>query len=171
VASGGEEFDRYTQELMDALGGRDPLAVLRQTLDDVRRKTDGVPADRLDRSPGPGEWSPRQVLGHFADNDLVWGVRVRMIVTQDRPRLIGYDQDAWTDRFGDLDGDPRDTLVRWTALRESNLRLWASLSPTEWERIGLHDERGELTVRRIVELLAGHDAVHLAQLERGLAPG
>ena len=43
-----------------------------------------------------------------------------MIVTQDRPALVGYDQEAWTSRFGGLDPDPHDTIDRWQALRRAN---------------------------------------------------
>ena len=163
------EFETYRDEILAALGGRDPLAVMRATLDEVRRLTEGASADRLRRAPAPGEWSPCQVLSHLADSDLVAGVRVRMMVSQERPVLVGYDQDAWTDRFGDLDADPRDTVARWTALRQNNLGVWESLAPAEWERVGQHTERGEESVRLLVSLLGGHDLVHLDQLRQALA--
>jgi hypothetical protein len=91
-----------------------------------------------------------------------------MIVTQDRPTLVGYDQEAWTARFGGLDGTPEETVERWRTLRLANLRLYASLSPEEWDRVGVHSERGPESVRLHVQLLAGHDRVHLDQFRRGL---
>jgi hypothetical protein len=163
------EFDRYREEILAALGGREPLRVLRGTLDEVRALTESASADRLARSPGPGEWSPWQVLHHLVDNDMVWGVRTRMIVTQQRPVLVGYDQEAWNERLHRLDPDPRETLGLWLALRRSNLRFWESLDGAEWARVGLHTERGEQSVREIVLLLAGHDLVHIDQFRRGLA--
>jgi len=163
------EFERYREEILAALGGREPLEVMRGTLAEVRALATGAPPERLARSPGPGEWSPWQVLHHFVDNDMVFGVRTRMIVTQERPTLVGYDQEAWNERLHRLDPDPRDTLELWMALRQSNLRLWESLTEAEWARTGLHVERGEQTVREIVELLAGHDLVHVDQLRRGLS--
>ena len=163
------EFDQYRRELLAALADRDPLVVLRQTLAEVRQLATGVGPERLGRPPVPGEWSPWQVLSHLADSDLVWGMRVRLIVAQDRPVLVPFDQDVWTVRFGDLDPDPGETIARWTALRLSNLRAYESLSPAEWERIGLHPDRGEQSVREIVQLLAGHDCIHLDQLRVGLA--
>jgi hypothetical protein len=162
------EFELYREEILAALGGRDPVAVLGATVDEVDRLASGVDADRLRRSPGPGEWSPWQVLSHLHDSDLVAAVRLRMIVSQERPVLVGYDQEAWAARFAGLDPEPGETVARWAALRRSNLRLLASLTPSEWERIGLHTERGEESVRLIVSLLAGHDVVHLDQLRRGL---
>jgi DinB superfamily len=162
------EFELYRQELLAALGGDDPVEVLRATLDEIEQLIDGASADAQSRAPGPGEWSPREVLSHLADSDLVTGVRVRMIVTQDRPTLVGYDQEAWTSRFGGLDVAASETVERWQALRRANLRMYESLAPEEWQRVGLHTERGEESVRLIAQLQAGHDRMHLDQVRRGL---
>ena len=90
-----------------------------------------------------------------------------MIVNQDQPQLVGYDQQAWTARFASLD-DPRQTLERWRVLREANLRMFASLSPEEWQRFGLHTERGPESALLTVQLMAGHDRMHLDQIRRGM---
>jgi hypothetical protein len=105
-------------------------------------------------------------VSHLADSDLMAGMRVRMIVTQDRPMLVGYDQEAWTARFSRLDADVAETLERWRALRRSNVEIFQSLSPEEWERVGLHTERGEASARLTVQLMAGHDRMHVAQFRR-----
>jgi hypothetical protein len=163
------EFETYRQELLGLLGNRDPVGVLQASLDEVARMVDQVSPEQLERRPAAGEWSPREVLSHLADSDLVHAVRVRMIVTQDQPTLVGYDQEAWTARFGGLDPDALATVERWKSLRLANLRLYASLSAAEWERVGLHTERGPESVRLHVQLLAGHDRAHLDQIRRGLS--
>ena len=165
------EFETYQADLLAKLEGKDPVEVLRVTLQTVTDLVKDLPAERLRRSPAPGEWSPAEVVSHLVDVDLVFGVRVRMIVAQDRPPLVGFDQDAWTSRFGGLDADPRVTFERWQALRLNNLRLFDSLSPAEWERVGIHAERGEQTVRLIVSTMAGHDLSHVGQIGRGLGTG
>src|ERR1700737_3897969 len=163
------EFEQYRQELLTALADDDPIAVLRATLDEVPRLLAAASPEQLNHSPAPGEWSPRQVLNHLSDTDLVYGPRIRMIVTQDRPTIVGYDQDAWTARFGGLDATPQETIERWKTLRRANLRLYESLTPEEWDRVGLHSERGPESVRLNTQLLAGHDRLHLDQFRRGLS--
>jgi DinB superfamily len=160
------EFELYRQELLTALGDDDPVAVLRAGLEEVPRLVAGASDEQLQRAPAPGEWSAWQVLSHLADSDLMAGTRVRMIVTQDRPALVGYDQEAWTARFSGLDNDVHETLERWRALRRTNIKIFGSLSRAEWERVGLHTERGEESARLTVQLMAGHDRVHLAQFRR-----
>lgn len=162
------EFERYRAELLAALGNDDPVAVLRDNLQAIEQLTASATAEELGTRPAPGEWSPAEVLSHLADSDLVTAVRVRMIVTQDRPSLIGYDQDAWTARFARLDSSPGQTLERWQALRRANVQLYESLSESEWQRVGIHSERGEESARLVVRLLAGHDRVHMDQFRRAL---
>jgi hypothetical protein len=163
------EFERYRTEILALLGDDDPLDVLRASLEDVSTLVAGANADQLSAAPAPGEWSPWQVLVHLADSEAVLGMRVRLIVTQDQPTLVGYDQDAWTARFADLDPDPQATFARWLALRQNNLRLYESLTDDEWARTGMHTERGAESAREVVRLAAGHDRAHIDQIRRVLA--
>ena len=115
------------------------------------------------------EWSPAVVVSHLADAELVYSVRIRMVLTGDRPYIAAYDEEAWVDRFAELEGDVKDTLARWRALREANLRLLASLDDAEWTLSGMHAELGEQTVAQIADRMAKHDADHVNQIRAGLA--
>jgi hypothetical protein len=116
------------------------------------------------------EWSAAEVLAHLADAELVYATRLRLIVAQDRPQLVWYDEQGWVERFGALDADPRDTLVRWRTLRDANVRLLESLAPAEWERVGVHEHDGELTVDTIAARMAAHDRDHLNHIRSALSP-
>ncbi len=52
------------------------------------------------------------------------------------------------------------------ALRESNLALLKSLPRTKWGCYGIHATRGKETLKRVVEMFAGHDLNHLQQIIR-----
>jgi hypothetical protein len=162
------EFELYRRQLLAALGNDNPIHVLRDSFEDVPRLAAEASLQQLQRSPAPGEWSAWQVLAHLADSDLMAGVRVRMIVTKDRPSLVGYDQEAWTARFSGLDGDVYDTVERWRSLRLANVRIFESLTPEEWQRVGIHSERGEESAWLTAQLMAGHDRVHLAQFRAAM---
>jgi hypothetical protein len=45
-----------------------------------------------------------------------------------------------------------------------------SLKPEQWTHHGMHSERGQETIERILHMMAGHDLNHLHQIERILAP-
>lgn len=107
-----------------------------------------------------------QVLAHLADSDLVWGWRLRLILAQDRPPLTGYDQDAWSRRLGYAGIDPSDSVEMFRVLRRANLRLIERAAPEDLQRVGVHVERGDETLAHQRRLYAGHDILHLNQLER-----
>ncbi len=121
------------------------------------------------RPPAEGEWAPSTVVSHLADAELVYSVRIRMSLTGDRPYLAAFDENAWVRRFAELEPDWKESVARWRSLREANLVVLESLEPAEWSLVGLHAERGEVSVAQLAELLVEHDRAHLAQIRAGLA--
>jgi hypothetical protein len=151
------------------LGDRDPRIVLAATPEELRRLTRDAPRAILLLPEAPGRWSVGEVLAHLADSELVWAFRLRMVLGQERPALAGYDQDAWAGRFAYSRIDPPASLDRFELVRGWNLALLDATSDEDLDRVGVHAERGEESVRHMIRLYAGHDLVHLAQVRRNLA--
>lgn len=166
AASTPAETAAYVQALLNLIGDRDPVAVLRETPADLQRFLERTPKDIVTTPEAAGKWSIREVFQHLADSDLVGGFRLRMVLAHDRPSLAGYDQDLWADRLAYTDVDVRDALDQFTALRRANMRLWERLTEEDLTRVGLHAERGEESLEHIRRLYAAHDLLHLKQLER-----
>lgn len=51
-------------------------------------------------------------------------------------------------------------------LRQANLRLLTRASDGDLTRVGVHAERGDESVAHLIRLYAGHDLLHLKQIER-----
>src|SRR5207244_5144087 len=107
-----------------------------------------------------------QILQHLADSEVVWAWRMRLILAQDRPQLTGYDQDLWAERLHYDEADPSDAIQLFTVIRGANLRLMERASPADLKRVGVHVERGEESLEHICRLSAGHDLLHLRQIDR-----
>jgi hypothetical protein len=105
-------------------------------------------------------------MQHLADSELVWGYRLRMVLSHDRPPLTGYDQDLWADRLGYRDADAQEALNCFGVLRRVNLRLLDRATAADLQRVGVHAERGEERLDHMVRLYAGHDLLHLRQVDR-----
>lgn len=161
-----QERAKYSKAVLELVGGREPLRVLRETPAAAARAIEGLSAPQLRKPEAPGKWSIAQVLQHLADSDLVWGWRVRLILAQDRPTLTGYDQDLWAERLHYADADPQEALEQLRVLRRGNLGLIARATPADLERVGVHSERGEESVGYLCGLYAGHDLLHLRQIAR-----
>jgi hypothetical protein len=156
----------YVDAILELLGKRDPMVVLRETVDALPRATAGLSLEQLRRPERPGKWSIVQILQHLADSELVGSWRFRLILAQDRPPLTGYDQDAWAERLGYEAADPSEALAVFTLLRRGNLRLLERATPADLTRVGVHAERGEESMTHLRRLYAGHDLLHLRQIER-----
>ena len=156
----------YTAAILSLVAGREPIDVLRQTPDAVRSKVAGLSESQLSAPEASGKWSMRQVVRHLADSDLVWGYRLRMVLAHDRPTITGYDQDLWADRLRYDRADLEQALQELAVLRRSNLSLLAGASAADRQRVGVHAERGEESVDHMIRMYAGHDLLHLQQLDR-----
>jgi DinB family protein len=161
-----QERAKYAQAILDLVGGREPMSVLRETPSAAARAVEGLTAAQLHKPEAPGKWSIAQVLQHLADSDLVWGWRVRLILAQDRPTLTGYDQDLWAERLHYADADAAQALEQLRVLRRGNLGLIDRATPQDLKRVGVHSERGDESVEYLCGLYAGHDLLHLRQIAR-----
>lgn len=159
----------YVRALLQLLGDRDPLDVAAELLPWLQRRTAGVPDEVLRRPEAPGKWSVIEVIQHLADTELVIGWRTRLVLTQDRPPIQGYDQDAWARTLGYRDVPLEMALDQLRGIRAANLRLWRSLTAAQRERVGVHSERGPESVNRLLGLMGGHDLVHRRQIDRVLS--
>jgi uncharacterized damage-inducible protein DinB len=166
ASSSPGEIAAYVGAVLGLIEGRDPIAVLRRMPEDLRDAAGPLDAEALRRPEAAGKWSINQVLQHLADSDLVFGWRIRQILSEDRPVITGYDQDRWAGRLQYVDGDPAEALERFSVLRRSNVRLLERASADDLRRVGLHTERGEESLAQVIRLYAGHDLLHLAQVER-----
>lgn len=159
----------YVRALLDVLGNRDPLQVLNELVPWLTERTQGVGDTVLRRPEAPGKWSVVQVIQHLADSELVFGFRIRMVLTADQPPLQGFDQDLWARELAYQDAQVDIALWQLRGLRIPNLRLARTLSPQQLERVGIHSERGPESAGHLLKLMAAHDLVHRRQIDRILA--
>jgi hypothetical protein len=161
-----EQAAAYISAVLDLVGDGDPMAVLRATPAALAAAIAGITPSQLRQPEGPDKWSIVQVLQHVADAEVVWAWRMRLILAQDRPQITGYDQDLWAARLHYEEADPAEALELFGVLRRANLRLVDRCSPVDLVRVGIHVERGEESLERLRRLYAGHDLLHLRQIER-----
>ena len=166
-----ETHAQYKTRILRHVAGREPLSLLAAAPATLAALLAAVPPALLARPSAPGKWSIQEIVAHLADDELVGAYRIRLILAAPGTMIQAFDQDRWaeTGRYAAM--DPWRMLGLFQALREANLALWHRLSPAEWERAGVHAERGVESVRDIAAYYAGHDLNHFAQIEAILASG
>jgi len=163
-----ETADQYRARLDAYIQDKDPIAMQREAPHTLACLIEEAPDEMLSRRPAPGKWSVRAILAHLAEDELVSSWRYRHMIEHSGATLLGFDQDEWA-RLGDYDSwTPREALEMFRLLREANLRVFARLTPEEWQRYGIHAERGRITVEELARHMAGHDVNHINQVRRSL---
>jgi len=159
-----ETAQQYSQRVLGYLEGKDLMEVLSTTPRELEALVRGVPRGTLDQKPGPDKWSVTMILAHIADTDIVQGYRIRLVLGANGIAIQGFDQDAWATASAYPTHDPAVSLSDFRVIRERTVRLLRSITPEQWNQYGMHSERGKESVRRIAEMMAGHDLNHLKQI-------
>ncbi len=130
----------------------------------------GLTRDELLAYPVPGTWSIQQIALHLMDSDLISSDRMKRVICEENPTLIGFDETAFARGlfYESLDAGLAAELFA------KNRRLTAEILrrvPEEaFERFGTHNERGRVTLADLVRGMVDHLEHHLKFLcqKRGL---
>jgi uncharacterized damage-inducible protein DinB len=146
------------------LGSNDPVAVIASTPARLRELLDSAGDTLASQPPAPGKWSIREILCHLADCEIVFAFRLRQTLAEPGHVIQPFDQDLWAKNYAAYDA--HSALAVFSALRDFNRKLIASLPPDAMSTPVTHPERGTMTFQTIVETMGGHDLNHLGQIEK-----
>lgn len=114
-------------------------------------------------------WTIAQIVHHCADSHLNSFLRLKLILTEERPPLKGYDQDAWTLMADENSTPVEPSLTILEGLHQRWSTTFRNVSEEEWSRVGLHSEDGEVSVLDLLNNYVTHCDEHLDQIQRILA--
>ena len=129
---------------------------------------DAITNAEMDAREGPDEWSPRQVVHHLADSEMASALRLRKLVAEDRPEIVGYDQDEYA-RILYYDRPIEPSLEAFRYARESTAQILERMTDDQWGHEGTHSESGRYTVYDWLEIYAVHAHEHAGQIRRARA--
>ena len=109
-------------------------------------------------------WTVRQVVHHLPDSHMNGYVRMKLTLTEERPRLKPYDQDAWSN-LPDARLPIAPSLLVLKGLHERWVALMRAIPEKAWERRAFHLADGDLGMEDLLISYATHGEKHLAQIE------
>ena len=132
----------------------------------LRAALEGLDEEQLETPYRDGGWTARQVAHHVPDSHLNAVLRLRLALTEERPRIVPYDEDRWA-ALSDARTLPVDVSLRLLeALHERWVALWRALPAEAFARELVHPESPEpWTVDRLLAVYAWHGHHHAAQVE------
>jgi len=142
-----DEFERGGEKLRAAIAGLSPA-------DLVRRPPAGA-------GPDVGTWSIHQIVIHMMDSDAIGVHRMKRVIAEDRPLLIGYDETRFTASLFYDEQSAEASLTIFDLTRRELAKVLRRLPDAAFDRWGVHNEHGKVTLGEFVANYASHLENHL----------
>ena len=140
------------QELIDAyLAGPGAL----------RRAVAGMSREQLLARPVPGKWSTLEVVCHLADFEPIIADRMKRVIAEDRPPLLGADEKRFAAALAYHQREPEEELRLVEHTRGQLARILRTLPDEVLGRVGVHNERGPRMLGQLLETAINHIPHHL----------
>src|SRR6516162_6149068 len=110
----------------------------------LRKALAGMNREQLHARPVPGKWSTLEVVCHLADFDPILAERMKRIIAEDRPQLLGADEKRFAAALAYHERDLEEELTIIERTRSQLARILRTVKPEALQRVGVHNERGEL---------------------------
>lgn len=144
------------------------MAALAQQIDSylegpqtLRKAVAGMSREQLLARPIAGKWSTLEVVCHLADFDPIIADRIKRVIAEERPSLIGADENCFAKSLAYHERDVSEELAIIENTRRQLARILRTLPTEANSRVGVHSERGPLTLEQLLTSAINHVPHHV----------
>jgi uncharacterized damage-inducible protein DinB len=123
----------------------------------------GLSEEQLNTPYRDGGWNPRQIVHHIADSHINAFVRMKLILTEDNPKLKTYDQDLWS-KMNDYSRDIAPSIAIVSGVQERMANLLEDASETDLSKTADHPDNGLMSLQNLLDMYAEHGKNHVNQI-------
>ena len=127
----------------------------------LRAAVKGMAREQLVAQPVAGKMSTLEVVCHIADFEPVYADRMKRVIALDNPTLLGADENRFRAALAYHQRDLEEELAIVERTRSQMARILRTLPEATLERVGTHDERGPLSLEKLLTTITGHIAHHV----------
>jgi uncharacterized damage-inducible protein DinB len=127
----------------------------------LREAVAGMTREQALARPVAGKWSTLEVVCHLADFEPIFADRMKRVIALDRPALLVADENLFAASLAYHERDLEEELRIIETTRSQMGRILGALPPEAMKRVGVHSERGELTLERLIQTVTNHIPHHL----------
>ena len=112
-----------------------------------------------------------QNIHHVFDVHTTFYLRCKHITFEETPPLVNLDENGWAALPDAKTANIAPALAGIAYVQDRFVAFLEHLVEADWQRAGVHAERGQMTIATVAEYAATHGELHLAQIRKTLAAG
>ena len=128
-----------------------------------------VPREAWKWRPGPDRWSVHEIVCHCADSETNAAIRIRYLAAEEKPVIVGYDQERWARVLDYHHARIELALAAVDVMRAHTVNLLRHLPESVWSIVATHTESGTYSTEDWLTIYAGHLEKHSGPIDRNLA--
>jgi hypothetical protein len=109
------------------------------------------------------------VIVHCADSEAYGHTRIRLVLAEPEPLIVGYDENVWAKAFDYHAHDVELAFRTIEAVRANTAACLRRLPEAAFNKVGRHTQSGTYTDGDWFRIYAEHLEVHAAQIRRNFA--
>jgi uncharacterized damage-inducible protein DinB len=127
----------------------------------LREAVRGMSREQMRARPVAGKWSTLEVVCHLADFEPIYADRMKRVIAEERPTLMGADEKHFTAALAYHERDAEEELALIAYTRAQMARILRTLPAEALQRAGVHSERGPVTLEQLLSLVTNHVPHHV----------
>lgn len=127
----------------------------------LRRAVAGMTREQLQARPVPGKWTTQEVVCHLADFEPILADRMKRVIAEERPQLIGADENRFAAALSYHERDLAEELAVVEQTRRQMVRILRTLQPDALGRVGVHNQAGPKTLEQLLTGAVNHLPHHV----------
>lgn len=159
TAIGSEKYAHYATPTL--------LKAYKEGPQKIRKSIEGLTAEELKNKIIPNKWSIAEIIIHLADAEIIGSCRIRQAFTEHPGPFPFYKEAEWAVKLN-YQQQPIEyintNIDLFELLRKTSVAIFECCTEDDWLKTGLHPERGEMTLREVLELYADHSERHLEHI-------
>lgn len=112
-------------------------------------------------TPVPNTWSIAQIILHLMDSDLIASDRMKRVIAEENPTIIGYNETLFAQKLFYDRLDPFAAADIFRKNREMTAMILRNLPDEAFSRVGTHNEHGRMTLADFVRSYTDHLDHHM----------
>ena len=140
------------------------LRHLRSLVNEIPARLSKLPSSQVESKPSLSKWSPKEELGHLLDSAANNHQRIVRVQLEDKPKMPGYDGNAWVELHGYQRRNWQEMIGLWRALNQQLLVAAEAVPDPAWSRTCTIADSQPLTLKFVFEDYIDHMTHHLQHI-------